>query len=156
MISNDEKRAINKALKYLSYRARSVKETKVYLTKKGYSEDIIDGVIKYLRERDYLNDLVYAKMWIEDRKERKLFGRNRIRSELILKGIDSNLIEEELAKLYLEEDEEGKAFKVAEKQLKKYKEFDNSTKKRKLYRYLANRGFNPEVSIKVCERLLVL
>ncbi len=156
MISNDEKRAINKALKYLSYRARSVKETKVYLTKKGYSEDIIDGVIKYLRERDYLNDLVYAKMWIEDRKERKLFGRNRIRSELILKGIDSNLVEEELTKLYLEEDEEGKAFKVAEKQLKKYKEFDNSTKKRKLYRYLANRGFNTEVSIKVCERLLVL
>jgi len=156
MISNDEKRAINKALKYLSYRARSVKGTKDYLTKKGYSEDIVDGVIKYLRERDYLNDLVYAKMWIEDRKERKLFGRNRIRSELILKGIDSNLIEEELAKLYLEEDEEGKAFKVAEKQLEKYKEFDDLTKKRKLYRYLASRGFNTEVSVKVCERLLAL
>ncbi len=159
MLSEDidsgmETKATNKALNYLNYGPRSVKEIRNYLERKGYNQKLIKEVVKYLKNCDYLNDLTFTRMWIESRKENKFLGRNRIKHELLQRGINTDLIDEELDKLYLEKEESKVAIEIARKQLKKYDDIDDMAKKRRLYRYLINKGFKPEVSRKTCENLL--
>ena len=151
MISGEIEKAVNSALNYLGYRSRSINETKNYLKKKGYDEKIIKEAICYLEDKEYLDDLCFTKMWIRIRKENHLLGKCRIKSELLLKGIDVDLIDEELDVLYSEEEENEKALEAARKQLKKYGEVEDEKKLQRLYRFLVNKGFRPEISRKTCK-----
>ncbi|MDO8885428.1 RecX family transcriptional regulator [Candidatus Oleimmundimicrobium sp.] len=152
--SDEEKGAINKTLNYLKYRPRSTKEVVDYLKRKSYGQKLIEKVIKYLENFGYLDDLLFARIWIESRKEGKSLSRNRLKSELLLKGVNANLIEKELNSIYPEEEEEKIVFEVARKQLKKYERLNDDTKKRRLYNYLASKGFRPNILRRTCEKLL--
>ena len=44
-IENNYQLAYNISVKYIMVRLRSINEIKVYLTKKGYSKDVVDKVI---------------------------------------------------------------------------------------------------------------
>jgi len=53
------------AMKYLSYRPRSVHEIEEYIKKKGFDKNIVRETIEILLERNYLNDKAFTKLYIE-------------------------------------------------------------------------------------------
>ena len=83
--------ARDRALKYLGARMCSAHKLKEYLKGKGYEEDEIDKVIAELKEYHYVDDLAYAKTFIEAGYE-KGRGIARIRRELKEKGVDAETI----------------------------------------------------------------
>ena len=90
------KKARNRALRYLTYRPRTISELKKYLIGKQFAPQIVDLVVGEMVEYGYLNDESYTEDFINYRKARG-FGSKRIRYELMLKGIDREIIEEKIA-----------------------------------------------------------
>lgn len=129
------------ALKYLNTRLRSKKELSFYLSKKGYSIEVIDSVLKMLEEQSYLNDTIYASSYVHDRILMSSYGPNKIRSELEQNGISSEIIEQALIN-FDESLENERILKLVEKQIKQNHNKGAVLLKRKIQSYLLNLGYS--------------
>lgn len=128
--------AFEKAVTLLSRGAKTTKEMKEYLEKKGYKQSVCDYVTEKLQGYKYLNDEEYAKMFVGDKKKSK--GKMMLKQLLFKKGISKDIIENTLNNL--NQDEE--IVIVCEKYLKNKNK--TSENKQKLYRHLLSRGFGYE------------
>lgn len=93
-------KAKNSALVYLSHRDRSVKEMIDKLHSKRYSPEIIKKVIHILLNSDLLNDEKFAWLFASSKVESRSWGPVKLRYELIIKGIDKELLEKTITKIY--------------------------------------------------------
>lgn len=129
--------AQNKAISYISKYQKTEKELKDYLIKKGFDEEIVFEVIKKLKEYSFVDDDIYAKNFIKSKSKRS--GKRKLSFELKKRGIDENLINENI-KEYADDSET--ILPLCEKYLKN-KPRDYKTKQ-KAYRFLSSRGFVSE------------
>jgi len=129
-------KAKSQALRFLAYRNRSTHEIRTFLTKKNYEEKIVEEVVNYLEELGYLNDYQFCQFWIEDRSRFKPMGKRRIYNELLIKGINPEIIKEALKISFDEEREREIAISLVKKKMKIY------DSKEKMARFLYNRGFD--------------
>ena len=138
-LQTDSEREIaqNKAISYISKYQKTEKELKDYLIKKGFDEEIVFEVIKKLKEYSFVDDDIYAKNFIKSKSKRS--GKRKLSFELKKRGIDENLINENI-KEYADDSET--IFPLCEKYLKN-KPRDYKTKQ-KAYRFLSSRGFVSE------------
>ena len=138
------------ALNFLSYRPRSEKEVKDYLVKKlskiesisySVSKDspIIDHTLKFLQKHNFINDIDFAKWLITSRAKSKPKGIKAIKVDLIRHGISKNLIEQMEGSL---KENVAIAYRAIEKKLARFEKLAEDEKKRKIYNYLAYRGFS--------------
>jgi len=85
-----------KVLKYVLYKKRTEKEIR-----QKFSENsgiLLDNVIEYLREENYINDEVYVERSINEIKNLKNLSLKEIKYKLITKGLSSNLINDYIYK----------------------------------------------------------
>jgi regulatory protein len=151
--SEEIQKAWQKSLRYLSYRARSEKEIEDYLIKKEFNKQTIRQTIKKLEKYDYINNKKFSKSWIENRKNR-LKGPYLIKSELIRKGIDGKKIEQYLNSCYNQEEQLRVGIKAGQKRLsKKRLDLENYKESQKIFRYLAQRGFDYDIIKDVINKL---
>ncbi len=136
--------AKEKALKFLDFRSHSEKELKDKLKRAGAPDDIISDVIDFLNEYRLIDDTEYAKRYARDLQNLKRYGKNRIKSELVIKGIKSYIIDEVIAEL--PEQEENLLFELVKKRLKGDFEKKNCDR---VMRYFIYRGYQPD-EIKSC------
>ena len=131
-------KARSKAGDMLSRRPYSSHDFKSKLLDKGFDEVIVNSVLEEFSELGYLNDLEYAKMYIEDARL-KLKGDKKIMYELSLKGIGERITREALA-----ECEDVPLEDVAAIINTKYASMDITDYKikQKITAYLASRGFS--------------
>lgn len=153
VFQKERKKALGRALRLLSYRARSKKEIKTRLTKTGFSQLIIEDVVAELKKMQYLDDKKFAEMWVEERVNVKKYGCARIKMELFQKGIDRNTIEQTLKEHY-PSDEEPLAFELGCQKLNCYDGLDFPAAYRRLSGYLKRRGFSPSIVHRVCQKIL--
>ena len=113
------------ALNYLSYKPRSINEVKKKLFSKKIAYSVIDLTIEKMKKYGYLDDKKYARDWIEERIRTRGFSPSKIKSELFLKGISKEIIENNLKEIYTPELEIKTAKRIAKKQMRKYKNLDN-------------------------------
>lgn len=134
-------RCKNSAIKIVERSYKSQKEMKEKLILKGYDERTIERTLQFLKEYNLLNDENYAKMYVKDKVKRE--GTRKIKYTLIKKGIDDNLIEEELSKV-LSEDIKEVALELAVKKynILKKREDDKYKLSQKLYRFLMTKGYD--------------
>jgi regulatory protein len=145
-----------RALRYLGRRLHSTSELRIKLKQKGYEKELVDDVISDLSKAGYLNDLDFAMEFTMQKINAKLWGKNKIKSELIKKGINAEIIAQALNESFNEDDEYEKAMITAQKKIKsiKFKQ-DNSTElKRKVISFLIARGYSYEIAGKVCDKLI--
>ena len=143
----------DQVLHFLSYRPRSEKEITDYLIKKIAAKEnikyhqaknspLVAQIIEKLKRYKYINDLEFAKWFISSRIKSKPKGVRLLKLELFKKGIDKNIAEIVLPK-NLNQKELAK--KAIEKKIKKWQKLPPLELKKKVYSYLAGRGFNWEI-----------
>lgn len=145
----------------VSIRLRSEREIRDYFRRKNYelrikgkeekSQMVIDLAVEKLKEKGLINDLEFAKSWVEARRRSKQKGINALKAELYQKGIEREIIEEVLSGQVTGDSEEELARKALEKKMKSWKNLERGEFKKKAYGFLMRKGFNYEVAREVVE-----
>ena len=78
-------------LHLLSYRDHSAKELINKLVQKGHKREYSENAVEKLKEYGYVNDERYARFLAESLSERKGMSTRAIRSEMLQKGISSEI-----------------------------------------------------------------
>ena len=129
------------ALRLLKIRSRSEKEIRERLKLKKFSGEIIEEILEHLKKVQLVDDRQFTKDWINARLT-KPFGLRRISFELRKKGIDDELLKEELAFVQVNYPEDDIVIALAKQRAARYKETDKTVLKKRVFNYLAYRGFN--------------
>lgn len=128
----------------LKFRLRSEKEIRERLIRKKFDIAVINEVVKFLKARNFIDDNVFAKTWIESRLKKPL-GIRRLKQELNAKGIDSSIIEENAQELTKDYSEAEIVERIAKGRLNRLKKIEPQKAKMRLYGWLLRRGFSPEI-----------
>ncbi|MGA9174984.1 MAG: regulatory protein RecX, partial [Thermoactinomyces sp.] len=129
------------ALRFLSYKPRTVYELRQHLERKEFSGTMARQVIAEMEKLGYLDDRQFAREWVRERLHRKGFGTRRLKQELMRKGIASSLIDEALIEVD-EEEERRLAMQVAERRYLRIGREPWPTVERRLGQYLLRQGFS--------------
>ncbi len=132
------KRVKSRALHLLSDMGRTESQLRMKLQQGGYREDAVEEAVAYVKSFGYLNDLEYARSFIEGRKNRK--SQKELYTALCQKGISR-----EGAKQALEEYYDGEDAKTAIEAILRKKGFEPETadnmQRQKMAGYLMRKGF---------------
>ena len=88
-------KAKNKALNILSKADQSEKKIKEKLSSE-FEEDTIEKVIDFLKRNNFINDDMLAQKIVNTNVNLNKCGRNKIKQNLYIKGIDKNSIDDAL------------------------------------------------------------
>ena len=145
----DFERFYNLALRFLSYRPRSEKEVRFKLkvqSEKLKVEDstrIIDNVIQKLKEKKFINDEEFARLFMENRLRFRPRSINLIKRELLFKGVDREIIDAQISNFQFPiSNELENAQNLIEKKIERYRNLPKQEIYQKLGRYLASKGFS--------------
>lgn len=130
----------------LKFRPRSERELEGRLGKKKFSVSVIRETLEFLKDKRFIDDAAFAKIWVESRIKKPL-GLRRLRQELQAKGIDKGIIEGQLSEIKKNYQEEAIVRELIGGKLKKLKGIEPQKAKMRIYGYLLRRGFSPEVII---------
>jgi regulatory protein len=153
---NDFEKHFNGAIKFLSFRPRSEKEMRDFLKRKKTPDDILEKIITVLKEKKFLNDKDFTRLWVSQRTTLRPKSKGVIKMELLQKGIDPEIIDAALTG----EDGDGvsdldQATKLVMSRLSRYKSFPKQEIYQKLGGFLARRGFRWETIKKAIDTALL-
>ena len=137
-----ESLAYDRAVKFLSYRPRSVTEVRRYLRGKKIDEQVGEDIITRLIDLQYLDDSEFARWWIENRTEFSPRGAYAIRQELRVKGVPDGIIAEAI-ECHLP-DAKDSLENLARRRAPRLSNEDQYTFRRKLSAFLLRRGYSYE------------
>jgi len=146
------------AFHFLGYSARTKAEIAQRLARDEFPEGIIATVVAELEADGFLNDEEFARHWLEDRADRKGYGKVRLRAELRRKGVDKETATEALETI-ADEDEFRRALGAAEgkwssEDLRKLDYASLMKEKNRIFGFLARRGFSHQTIKKVLDGLM--
>lgn len=135
------RRAFNSALNSLDYRDHSEKEIRAKLMRK-HGAEYVDEAVEKLIELDLINDRRYAENYARELFEHKKFGKIRIKSELIAKGIASDIASETVNSLFEDEEPDNiqRIVDIIEK--KYYNRMNDEVGRKKVFSALQRMGYN--------------
>ena len=144
-LENEKAQAVDKALTHISASPKTRKQIRDFLSKKGYVDAVIDYVIDRLDYYGYADDRQYCKMYVESVSGK---SKRAIEVELLKRGIDKDVIEEELSDL---SDDEEEVLTLLKKYLK-----GKELSKENVYkgcRYLISKGYDYDTVKAASERV---
>ena len=130
-------RAKKRAMFLLERMDRTEHQLRDKLMQNGYPAVCVDLAIDYVKKYHYIDDLRYATNYISYQQKRK--SRQKLKIDLLTKGIDKNVIEQALDEAF-DSDEQIKIRQLLEKKHYDPMECDRK-EKQKTYQYLMRRGF---------------
>jgi regulatory protein len=136
-----------RTLEYCLMRPHSVREVQQYLYRKtrpkrdkkgelqpGIASEITARVFDRLTEKGYVDDQKFACYWVENRSLGKGISKRKLKSELMIKGVKSSIINQLLGETERNDSEEIQ--KIISKKRRHYPD------DKKLIAYLARQGFD--------------
>jgi len=133
--------AYDVAVRYLANRPRSVDEIERHLRGKRYEPAAIERAIDQLRAQRYVDDLAFARYWVEQRARFRPKGDRALVSELLAKGV----ARETIGLVVGERDPDAELTQAREairRPITRWAALDARERKRKIQQYLAARGFS--------------
>jgi regulatory protein len=145
-----------RALRLLARRQYSRVELKLKLLQKDYQPKLIEDALNELSDKGILDDNKFASVFIEEKLRTKNWGKRKLKSELIKKGVHEKIISKVLGELLAETDLSVNAQTIAIKKLKslKYRNYDKKTLKQKISSFLVARGYDFEIVNEITNNLL--
>lgn len=153
---------MEKVLALFDRRMRTEKEIRDYLRGLSFkrrikdqeeiSSQAVELVIHKLKQKRLLDDVEFAKAWVEARGTKK--GIKVLRAELYKRGIDKEVIEQATGVESLESNQDDAAEKLLIKRLPRWQSLPALDQKRKAIEFLLRRGFEYVVVKKVVAKIL--
>ena len=164
---DDPSVVLEAALRFLEVRQRSVAEVRRRLTRAGYREELVTGVMARLGDLGLLDDEAFALAWIESRDRAHPRGEHALMLELRQKGLDATTIAAALrarrqAAVRWDEDagdvsdadagpvpsaDEAAARRLLERHASALRRIaDPRARRQRAYALLARNGFSPEIA----------
>ncbi|WP_437677155.1 regulatory protein RecX [Sorangium sp. So ce131] len=137
----------DRALRLLSFRARSASELEKRLLEKGEPRDQVTAAIARLTANGLLDDARYAEARARSGIVGKPRSRRRIAQDLARKGVARDVADAAIRQVMADEgtDEAAVAERAARKKLRSLARLDPAEQRQKLYAFLARQGYAPDV-----------
>lgn len=87
----------HRAVRYLARFDRTAAQVERFLTGKGAQSQHVKQIISRLSELRYLDDRAYGVRWVESTMARRPMGRDRLKSELMARGLGEALADVAIA-----------------------------------------------------------
>ncbi|MBU1098904.1 MAG: recombination regulator RecX [Bacteroidetes bacterium] len=138
------------AFRSLARRLHTKMELRDKLIQKEYQEELVALVLNDLEEKGYLDDLLFAEKYIEEKSLRKGLSKSKIKLELVRKGINKTVAEEYLKLYYPGEIYLENAIKHVQKKKKMLsrKTITDQQMMQKIYQSLQYKGYDSGVIFK--------
>lgn len=145
----------DKAVELLAVRARSVRDLRLRLRRAGAVASQIEVVLERLVALGLLNDEEYARNLAHSRVVGGGVSKRRISQELQKRGVAREVADEAIGATLedVELDEIGSARAAASKRLRALRTLDDATRRRRLYAFLARRGYESSIIARVIKEL---
>ncbi len=138
-----DKRAKKRILYLLADSAKTEYQLRQKLQKSFYPDSSIDVAVEYAKSYNYINDLEYARQYLECKKEK--LSKRQIEAKLKMRGIPERIL-----KLIFEEVQVNES-EIIQAHIKK-KNIDIESllpeEKKKIYAYFMRKGFSYEEILK--------
>ena len=146
----------DRALNMIALRARSAAELKRLLVRKGELPEYVDVAIDRLLRAGFLDDASFARQFARSKALGAGLSRRRIQQELARRGVARDVADAAIAEAFSEEqvDEEGTLERVARKKLNSLSRLDSAVQRRRLYAFLARRGYDGDDIARTLRTLL--
>ena len=138
------------AVRFLSYRPRSRWEVDRHLSRKGFAPDTTAAILARLLKERCLDDDNFSRIFIANRIRFRPRSKALLRQELLLKGIDNEIIEAVLVNV----DDEKMALNSVKKKLKQWALLGRSKMRIRLVGFLSRHGFSLETALKTYRKAL--
>lgn len=148
-----------KAYTLLGKRLHSVYELRTKLRQKKYDQNLIQIIIDELLDSRYLDDTKFAEMFSEEKLRLKLWGKIKLKSELMKKGVSSAIITAVLEEKFPAVEEElDNASQLVKKKYNSLKNRNMEKQKlvKRLYAFLISKGYSYDISRQAIEKLFNL
>jgi len=90
-------KAKTKVIKYILYKKRTESEVRAKF-KNDIDEIILDDIIEYLKENNYINDYTYIEKQVNEYMNLKTLSIKEIKYKLFSKGLNNKLIDDYISK----------------------------------------------------------
>ena len=133
------------ALKYLTMKARTVREMEDHLDSLNYGEFEVYQVVERLKELGYLDDEKYAADFVSTRLASKPLSRRKLQEQLYTHKLPRDMIDAALGAVTVQV-ESANALAVAEKFARQFEHLGPEERKMRTMRRLVGRGFEYEAA----------
>ena len=146
----------DRALDLLEARGRGVTELRRLLIQKGEPQPDVDDAIARLQRSGLLDDAMYARQFARSKALGAGFSRRRLQHELTKRGVAREVSDAAIEEVFEQEgvDDPASIERVARKKLKTLDKLDIPTQRRRLYAFLARRGYDSDDITRVTEALV--
>ena len=123
---------------------RSARELRRKLLLKGEPEADVDATIERLTAAGLLDDATYARAFVRSKVSSQGFSRRRLQLELAKRGVARDVADAAIVEVLHDDDVDESAHieRVARKKLRTLRGLDEETRERRLFSYLARRGYD--------------
>ncbi|MBR5360800.1 MAG: RecX family transcriptional regulator [Lachnospiraceae bacterium] len=139
------KRAKLRALALLTKRTYTEKQIRDKLYDGGYSENIIDSTIEYIKDKNCLNDYQYCRTYLAYNSANK--SKKRMISDLRSKGVSMDVIDKALSEAMDDGDMSDEEELIRKLIVKRHYDTESATyeERMKMMTYLYGKGFDTDV-----------
>ena len=136
----------DRALNMLAFRARSSAELARALVRKGEPKALVDRVVARLLEQGLLDDAAFAQSFTRAKVLGARQSRRRVQQGLARKGVARDVTDAAIATVFEEEgvDQAALVEAAARKKLRSLLRLEPAVRRRRLYAYLARRGYDAD------------
>jgi len=143
------------AVAALARRMRTVAELKRLLRRRvdaetEFGQTLVQLIIRRLKDQGYLNDASYAASYSSFRRDNEKFGPRRVITDLKVKGIHANLIEQAVSAAYRDVNEEQQARAYLKR--KRLMQPRNQKQAARIFRQLGRAGFSSKTILTILKR----
>ncbi len=155
--SNRQKRSTyERALTMLEARARSAAELRRLLLRKGEPAPDVDSAIERLLAAGLLDDVSFARQFTRSKSLGAGLSRRRLQQELARRGVVREVSDQAIEEVFVEEgiSEDASIERIARKKLSTLVRLDLATRRRRLFAFLARRGYDSDDINRVLRQLV--
>ena len=134
------KRAKLRAMHLLSDMGRTESQLRTKLKQGGYTEDAVEAAIRYVKSFGYINDMEYARSFIDSRKDRK--SKKELYAALLQKGVPAEIVEQVFEEADYGEKDSRQAIEALMRKRSYNPETADVKEKQKMMGYLMRKGFS--------------
>jgi regulatory protein len=146
----------DRAVNLLAVRARSARELRRRLVQKGEDPALVDAAIERLVARGGGAAAAVARQLTRSKVLGSGASRRRVQQELFKKGVARDTADAAIAEVFEEEavDEQAVVDAVAHKRVRTLAKLDPATRRRRLYGFLARKGYDGDKIRLAMQRVL--